>query len=172
MRNIVILALLITTSIFSQETKNIDFIVVVDEEIVTNSLGIKFSITSKDGNSREIETVTGYYPGNLSMRKSDYDDLISDKIQGIILRLHYNPYINGKSFNYTYEIEVGKSWFEQSFVILKIYNLDKKRYKRRFDPLSKNKNYTFELTTSEGQMLRIKKDNTDIRKKNNQPYED
>ena len=48
------------------------------------------------------------------MRKSDYDDLISDKIQGIILRLHYNPYINGKSFNYTYEIEVGKSWFEQS----------------------------------------------------------
>jgi len=42
MKNIVILALLITTSIYSQETKNIDFIVVVDEEVVTNSLGIKF----------------------------------------------------------------------------------------------------------------------------------
>jgi hypothetical protein len=78
--------------------------VVVDEEIVTTYLGIKFSVTSKDGNSREIETVTGYYPDNLSMRKSDYDDLISDEVQGIILRLHYNPYINGKSFNYTYEI--------------------------------------------------------------------
>ena len=157
MKYIAILMLFLTTNIYSQEVKNINFIIVIDEEIVNNSLGIKFTITSKDGSSREIETITGYYPGNISLKKSDYDDLISDETQSVILKLHYDPYINGNPYDYTYEIEAGKNWFKRMFVILKIYNLDKKKYRKRFDPLSKDKNYTFELNTSEGQMLRIKK---------------
>ena len=58
---------------------------------------------------------------------------------------------------YNYEIEIGKNWFEQTFVILKIYNLDKKKYKKRLAPLSKDKKYTFDLETSEGQMIRVRK---------------
>lgn len=157
MKYITILILFITTNIYSQEVKNSNFIIVIDEEIVTNSLGIKLLVTSKDGNSREIEPITGYYPGNISLKKSDYDDLISDETQSVILKLRYDPYINGKSYDYTYEIEAGKNWFNDMFFILKIYNLDKKKYRKRFDPLSKDKNYTFELSTSDGQMLRIRK---------------
>lgn len=149
--------LFMATNIYSQEVKSSNFIIVIDEEIVTESLGIKLLVISKDGNSREIETITGYYPGNISLKKSDYDDLISDETQSVILKFNYQTYINDSSYYYTYEIEAGKNWFERMFVILKIYNLDKKKYRKRFDPLSKDKNYTFELSTSEGQMLRIKK---------------
>lgn len=157
MKYITILMLFITANIYSQEVKDINFIIVIDEEIVANSLDIKLLITYKDESSREIKTTTGYYPGNISLKKSDYDDFISDETQSVILKLHYDPYINGKPYDYTYEIEAGKNWFKQTFFILKIYNLDKKKYRKRFDPLSKDKNYTFELNTSEGQMLRIKK---------------
>jgi hypothetical protein len=157
MKYIMILMLFMATNIYSQEVKNINFIIVIDEEITTNSLGINFLITSKDGSSREIEAITGYYPGNISLTKSDYDDLMSDETQSVILKFNYQTYINDKSNYYTYEIEAGKNWFNRMFVILKIYNLDKKKYRKRFDPLSKDKNYTFELTTSEGQMLRIKR---------------
>lgn len=157
MKYITILMLFITTNIYSQEVKNINFIIVIDEEIVTSSLSVKLLITSKDGVSKEIKTTTGYYPGNISLKKSDYDDLISDGTQNVILKFNYDPYINGKPYYYTYEIEAGKNWFEHMFFILKIYNLDKKKYRKRFDPLSKDKNYTFELNTSQGQMLRIKK---------------
>lgn len=153
-----ILILFITVTIYSQDVKNINIIVVIDEEIVTNSLDVKFLITSKDGSSREIKTATGYYPGNISLKKTDYDDLISDETQSVILKWHYDPYINNKLYDYTYEIEAGKNWFNDNmFFILKIYNLNKKKYRKRFDPLSKDKNYTFELDTSQGQMLRIKK---------------
>ncbi|WP_372472547.1 hypothetical protein AB4865_06945 [Capnocytophaga sp. ARDL2] len=157
MKYITILMLFITTNIYSQEVKNSNFIIVIDEEIVTNSLGIKLLVTSKDGNSREIETITGYYPGNISLKKSDYDDLISDETQSVILKFNYQTYINDKSYYYTYEIEAGKNWFEMTFVILKIYNLDKRKYRKKLDPLSKDKNYTFDLETSNGQMIRIRK---------------
>ncbi|WP_430614151.1 hypothetical protein [Flavobacterium sp. JP2137] len=158
MKYITILMLFITINVYSQEVKNINFIIVIDEEIITNSLGVKLLITSKDESSREIKTTTGYYPGNISLRKSDYDDLISDETQSVILKFNYQTYIKDKSYYYTYEIEAGKNWFNHNmFFILKVYNLDKKKYRKRFDPLSKDKNYTFELNTSEGQMLRIKK---------------
>lgn len=157
MKYIAILMLFITTNIYSQEVKNINFIIVIDEEIVTSSLGIKLLVTSKDGNNREIKAITGYYPGNISLKKSDYDDLISDETQSVILKFNYPTYINDKFYYYPYEIEAGKNWFNNEFSIIKIYNLDKKKYRKRFDPLSKDKNYTFELTTSKGQMLRIKK---------------
>jgi hypothetical protein len=80
--------------------------------------------------------------------------------QETILFLQFDYYQNsvkGKQELYNYEIEMEKNWFEQSFVILKIYNLDKKKYRKRLEPLSKDRKYTFDLETSQGQMIRIRK---------------
>jgi len=156
MKYIKVLMFLITINIYSQEIKNIDFIIVIDEEITTNSLGIKFLITSKGG-SREVEAVTGYYPGNISLKKSDYDDLISDETQKVILKFNYQTYIDGKSYYYRYEIEYNKLWLQDTYNILKIYNLDKRKYRKKLEPLSKDRNYTFELLSPSYTFIRARK---------------
>ncbi|MBY8963194.1 hypothetical protein KJK34_10560 [Flavobacterium sp. D11R37] len=48
-----------------------------------------------------------------------------------------------------------KNWF-QTFIVLKIYNTTKKKYRKLFTPL-KGKEYTYELEYAGGQMLQIQK---------------
>lgn len=48
-----------------------------------------------------------------------------------------------------------KNWF-QTFIVLKIYNTTKKKYRKLFTPL-KGKEYTYELEYAGGQMLQIRK---------------
>lgn len=139
----------------SQETKEFDFIVSIDEEIVKTLY--KPTLVEKNG-SNIVRTVSvSYHPGNISLNANDFDNLFSGQDNKVYLKFDYNEYINGNQEIYNYEIEVGKNWFEQKYVILRIYNLDKKKYRKRLEPLSKDQNYTFELDTSSGQMMRVRK---------------
>ena len=161
MKYLTILMLFISTSIYSQDVKDINFIIEIDEEIVI-SAKVDLFITSKDGICKEINFVSGFCPGKLLLKDLDYKELLSDSTQRITLEITYYDF-NFKKVNemeiYFYEIEAEKFWFDVnnlSFFILKIYNLDKRKYRKRFDPLSKDQNYTFEYSTSSGNMLRFK----------------
>ena len=144
-------------SMAQEDRKKFDFIISVDEEIVKKIS--KSLIIVKQGESVLKKINVSYYPGNLSIAIEDYDMIFSDQGTSLFIQFDYYQYsFNGEQEIYNYEIEIGRNLLQpQSFVILKIYNLDKKKYRKRFDPLSKDKNYTFELDGSEGQMLRIKK---------------
>lgn len=142
-------------SIAQEKIKSFDIIIFVDEEIVT-SLS-KPVIIAKEGKSVLKRIDISYHVGNLSLSAEDYYMIFSNQEKTLFIQFDYYQYSSkGKQQVYNYEIEIGKNWLKQTFVVLKIYNLDKKKYKKRFAPLSKDKNYTFELSTSEGQMLRIK----------------
>ncbi len=142
-------------SIAQEKIKSFDIIIFVDEEIVT-SLS-KPVIIAKEGKSVLKRIDISYHVGNLSLSAEDYYMIFSNQEKTLFILFDYYQYSSkGKQQVYNYEIEIGKNWLKQTFVVLKIYNLDKKKYKKRFAPLSKDKNYTFELSTSEGQMLRIK----------------
>lgn len=143
-------------SMAQENRKSFDFIISVDEEIAT-SLSRPVIIAKQSTNVLKRIDIS-YHAGNLSLSSEDYNMIFSEQEITLFLQFDYYQYSSkGKQEIYNYEIEIGKNWFEQTFVILKIYNLDKKKYRKRFDPLSKDKNYTFELNTSQGQMLRIKK---------------
>lgn len=143
-------------SMAQENRKSFDFIVCVDEEIATSLT--RPVIIAKQGANVLKRIDISYHAGNLSLSSEDYNMIFSEQEITLFLQFDYYQYSSkGKQETYNYEIEIGKNWFERTFVILKIYNLDKKKYRKRFDPLSKDKNYTFELSTSEGQMLRIKK---------------
>lgn len=143
-------------SMAQENRKSFDFIVCVDEEIATSLT--KPVIIAKQGTNVLKRIDISYHAGNLSLSSEDYNMLFSEQEITLFLQFDYYQYSSkGKQEIYNYEIEIGKNWFEKTFVILKIYNLDKKKYKKRLDPLSKDKNYTFDLETSEGQMIRIRK---------------
>jgi len=139
-----------------ENRKSFDFIISVDEKIAKTLS--RPAIIVKQGTNILEKIDIQYHPGNLSLSAEDYNMIFLEQEITLFLQFDYYQYSSkGKQEIYNYEIEIGKNWFEQSFVILKIYNTHKKKYRKRFDPLSKDKSYTFELETSQGQMIRVKK---------------
>jgi hypothetical protein len=139
-----------------ENRKSFDFIVCVDEEIATSLT--RPVIIAKQGTNVLKRIDISYHAGNLSLSSEDYNMIFSEQEITLFLQFDYYQYSSkGKQEIYNYEIEIGKNWFEKTFVILKIYNLDKRKYRKKLDPLSKDKNYTFDLEISDGQMIRIRK---------------
>lgn len=143
-------------SMAQENRKSFDFIVCVDEEIATSLT--RPVIIAKQGTNVLKRIDISYHAGNLSLSSEDYNMIFSEQEITLFLQFDYYQYSSkGKQEIYNYEIEIGKNWFEKTFVILKIYNLDKRKYRKKLDPLSKDKNYTFDLEISDGQMIRIRK---------------
>ncbi|MET3035420.1 hypothetical protein ABXT08_04920 [Chryseobacterium sp. NRRL B-14859] len=152
---ILLLSIFYVQFFFSQEKINFDIIITVDEKILSTLYNPEIIIKSK--NDELIDNIkVGYYPGNFTMDAKSYNNLLLKTDAQIYLKFQQYEYSkNGKQDIRTYEIKIGKSWFEEKYVILYIYNTNAKKY-RKLTPLSKDKSYTFEITTSNGQMIRVK----------------
>lgn len=138
------------------DIKNLEFIITIDEEIAKTLFNPMIIVKNDEDVLKKVSI--SYYPGNLSLATKDYDMIFSEQKDTLFLKFDYYQYSSkGKQQVYNYEIEIGENWFEQTFIILKLYNLDKKKYRKILEPLSKYKNYTFDLETSQGQMMRIRK---------------
>lgn len=143
-------------SINQENRKSLNFIITIDKEVVTTLANPSIVVKRDNKTLRKIDVC--YYPGNLSMEYKDYNMIFSEQAPSLYLLFNYYQYSsNAHQEVYNYEIEIGKNWLEESFVILKMYNLNKKEYRKRLYPLSKDKNYTFDLETSSGQAIRIRK---------------
>lgn len=121
------------------------------------------SIVLRDNHGKIIDSFfIQYHAGNLSMEKSDYEKLIDPNIKKIEMELKYSNIYEDEIYYYDYKIDVKKGWFKNYFFILYIYNTDKKKYRKIYEPLE-GRDYTFEYNSSNGQMLRV----TKKRRKNN-----
>ncbi|HEU4788960.1 MAG TPA: hypothetical protein VFS71_04685 [Flavobacterium sp.] len=153
---ILCICLLCFTNITMAQEKNktISFILVVDGEVLNANVSITFLIGSENSDDKIFAT---YYPGTLSMSQADYEKLISDHTKSFYLKYYQNNYVNGKLNYCDFVIEYNKIWLQDTYNILRLYNLEKGKYKNKIEPLSKTKNYTFEVESSNGQMLRVRK---------------
>lgn len=137
------------SAVYSQIEKiNFDLIITIDEKIPVGAVS-NLKIRAITENSSEIISVD-YYPGNLSMKKDDFKKLISDPIKLIYLDFDYDKYVGEKQHLYHYKIEYKKSWLQEYFNILHIFNLDKKKYKKQFKLNSTNETYLYELDSPGG----------------------
>lgn len=156
MKKIIIICFLLLSSknLVAQEIQNLSFILVVDDEIINTKSKLTFIITT-DTSTENLSAL--YYPGTLSLSKLDYEKLISPLTKTIYLKYYDTVYVDGKATYYDFEIEYQKAWLQDLYNILRIYDMNSKKNKKKFDPLSSTKNYTFELTSSNTTFLRIRK---------------
>jgi hypothetical protein len=127
----------------------------IDEKLAVSSISaIQIKIINNDG-IRMKEA--NYIPGKLTVNFEDYNNILSDSTKHIYLKFTYYEYISNKQIVYNYEIELMKSWLNNSFNVLYIYNLNKKKYREMYSPISKEKNYAFELDSPNGSIRLIKK---------------
>ncbi|MCD0465969.1 hypothetical protein [Flavobacterium sp. ENC] len=156
MKKIIIICflLLITKNLVAQEIKNLSFVLVVNDEIVSIRSKLTFIVTT-DISTENLTAI--YYPGTLSLNKLDYEKLISPSTKTIYLKYHDTVYIDGKANYYDFEIEYQKGWLQDLYNILRIYDLNCKKNRKKFEALSPTKNYTFELTSPNSTFLRVRK---------------
>ncbi|MBB5648939.1 hypothetical protein [Pedobacter cryoconitis] len=155
MKNILLVLLLIflTTCSYGQSKSDFDFIIVIDEAIVTSLSNPKLLIR------KENELLSGinisFKPGNLSLNTADYK-IIANSNDDLYLKFDYYDYSKGKQEVYNYDIKIGKNWFEKSYLILRIYNTSKKKYKKKLIPI-KGTNYAYEIDYGGGAAIQIRK---------------
>jgi hypothetical protein len=155
-----ILALLSMKALGQEEENGFNFIIVVDDNVWLSYTNLKVEIRGADGSV--IDKVSGvYYPGNLFFEKEDYEKLMNAETDSMTLIFNYKE-SQGKK-EYDYELPFFKSWLDHYFMVMKVYNLDKRKYKGVFEPLDKDRNYTYELNYPGGSMLRVR---NKVKKKN------
>ncbi|WP_133176989.1 hypothetical protein [Terrimonas sp.] len=127
----------------------------IDNQIAVGSLSnIEITLINHDDIKESIEV--SYYPGNLSISDSGYKKLLSADIKYMLLTFNYFENCKSGQKKYNYEIEVKKSWLENHFTVLNIYNTNKRQYKNVYMPLP-SKNYTYEVIYPGGSVRRVTK---------------
>ena len=142
-----ILLLLFTICFFksySQKEKGINLIIEIDEKIIARSLtNLKIILT--DSNNIVSQIDADYYVGNLNLKDTDYQNLLLSK--SICLKFDYTEYNKGKQETHNYELNLKNSGLKSLYNIIKIYNLNKRKYRKHNVPFDKDKDYVFLLET-------------------------
>lgn len=133
---------------------NFDFIISIDGEVIQTLTNPQIVIKKDKAILKTINI--SYHPGNLSINQEDIN-ILPEGENTIYLKFDYSEYSTKKDEQeiHNYEIEMGKNWFDKSYIIIKIYNTYKKQNKKLL-PLD-GKTYTFDLDYSGGQMIRVRK---------------
>lgn len=121
--NLIILILTSTIS-FCAYGQNVNLIIFINNEIVTNSLGLIFNNNVSQG-----EYKVNYYPGKEI--EIDNNDVFKEDV---ILKFDYQGFDEKKKIkSYNYNIPLSKGLFyDTDYLIVRIYNLDMKQYKKRY----------------------------------------
>ena len=131
-------------AIYGQDVrKSLDFIIVINDNIAVGSIA-SLQIELLSGREKEV-IAASYYPGNLSLTEFDYNKLMSDSAKVISLKFIKYEYIGQNQVVYNYSIELKRDWLRDYFNILRIYDLDKKKYKAKYSPSGSGKNYAYEI---------------------------
>lgn len=127
--------------VHAQERKNFNFIITVNKEFVSTCTPTCIYLLKDNGEKTNVDI--SYYPGNLSIEEEGYEKILS--FEGKI-GLIYSSYekVNGKECYNTYDIPLETQIFKCGYVILEIYNLDDKRFKKLYYSFE-GKNYIFDL---------------------------
>lgn len=139
------------------EKKSLDLIIVIDENIAVGSI-VSLQIERVTASGKAI-IAANYYPGSLTLAEADYGKLMSDSTRAINLKFTHYEYVGQNQTDYDYDIELKKEWLKDYFNILRIYDLDKTKYKGKYSPSGVDKNYAYEIESPSHSFRLVEKKN-------------
>ena len=130
-----VLFFIVTIKIYGQEIRvNNSFVILVNNKLVTSVAGLKLVLS--DSTEKKDAIDGGYYPGVLYVSNIEKKNLLyTDSVKKLTLKFDYYENSRNKQITHNYSIEIDRKWFKQSLIILRIFDLDKKRgtYKYSFE---------------------------------------
>src|SRR5258708_6644696 len=133
----------------AQNNFEANLILLIDEELVIGTI----SNVRINSNNEVVEA--SYQPGTLSIKKESFNRLISQNDDSLSLSFDYYKSAGKKQLVYNYKLPFIKKWFVQTYLIMKVYNLENRKYRGRYEPLDAKRNYSFEIIYPEGQIIRF-----------------
>jgi hypothetical protein len=158
MNKILIFLLLCTcggNAFSQQDRKEFKLIIEIDDQLpISGIMGAQLMVKGKNDSVKTL--LAGYDPGTLRVNDKNAAALI-DSAKQIILSFYYVDPANDNEEYTDYKIAFKKEWLTSKFCVLRVYNLDKKKYRKSYDPLSPSQNYNFSIDFPDYQMMPITK---------------
>jgi len=156
MKKILLIIYLVQISMLSYSQKiNINFIISIDNNV--NPTISNLIIKAIKNNTDTIVFNLDYSPGNLIMKKKDYKELLNKETEIISFELTYSEICKDNIEFYNYKIEsFEKKWLKGYYFILYMYNTNKRKYKKIFNPIP-TKEFTYEYDSPNGSLRRVTK---------------
>ncbi|MFA5670408.1 MAG: hypothetical protein WC967_14300 [Balneolaceae bacterium] len=149
MKFLICISLLLSMLLYNTQEKMVDtnFIIMIDDELVLGTIArTSFKIQKNDGSEERIEFF--YEPGLLRLSESNFEKINSDTVKSVTMVFSSYRQDSIEVGADEYELDFDRRWFFERYTVLKLYNLDKKKYKKILYPLDDNRNYTFDVYTS------------------------
>ena len=125
--------------LFCQETEEIDFVITVDERVMNTVQGLSLKFADDESS---IIINPQYHPGNLTFKQSEFNNLMSGENEILWLRFYT---IKDEESTTDYSIKIHRDWFKERFIVLGIFNLDKRKYRKQRKPIEPNMKYSVSI---------------------------
>ncbi len=133
-----IVLMLFYISSMSQNIDTLNNIIIIDETIIKKPLSIKFTFELE---GKRLFVYGNYLPGNITIDSDDLKKLKSKLTEKIEIEFSYQTYKKEKPYFYKYNIDYKKLWLTDKYTIIKLFNLDKRKYSKKYRTSSLSKNY-------------------------------
>lgn len=137
---------------FAQDfTQRVNMIVVIDNNVVVGGIMSPQLVVAR------MKLPVRYEPGNLSFVMSELQKkAFNTDSSKVYFDFYYNEFIKRKEYSHHYKIVLEKKWLDLSFLVLRIYNMNKKWNRKTYNSLD-GESYTYEMDTPFGSVNRIRK---------------
>lgn len=131
MKKAVAISFLFMLSLYNAQLIKRNFLIMVDEAPC-------YIVANLELTSQSIKPINpNYIVGTIDFSENNYAKLLIDKSESF--DLSFETILPNKSFPLKYSINIPKSFLNQDYIIINIFNMDNKKYKRKYSKLIKDK---------------------------------
>ena len=132
--------------------QNLNMVIQVNDKLVTSEItGVYLNFQNQDGTISK--NLVGYRPGELVLKPEDWKDINSESTKKITLSFNYYPVDLNHRYKHKFSVEIQKQDFERPSLILNVYNLTIKKFKKRYGCLT-DESYITELVYPNSELLK------------------
>ena len=153
MRKIALVSLLLVCSMFTsaQDLYRANLILVINDELAIGSIS-NVKLINEKGHQLE----TSYCPGTLTFENKGFEELEVNN-DSLMLVFDYYENTQKQQMLHNYRLPISNYLLKQPYLIMKVFDLERKEYKKSFGPIDSKRNYSVEVIYSGGQIIIPKK---------------
>ncbi|MGM0579865.1 MAG: hypothetical protein ACQETL_04250 [Bacteroidota bacterium] len=117
--------------------QNLNMVIEVNHRLVESDVvGAYLNFETTDGT--KSRNLIGYYPGELMLDQEDWEEINSELTKKITLSFNYYDHSRRNDTSLNIEVEMQKEYFDMRYLILRVYDLREKAFKKRYGCLTEN----------------------------------
>lgn len=137
----------------AQNSNDINFMVTVNEELMISLSNFRIDVNSTN---KSNSFLLRYVPGKLKLTAEEYNAIFLSQHSELEVSFTAGFYDKEEYYQYDYKIPFKKKWLVEEFCVLSLYNLNKKKYRKKFKPLHEDGRYSFSINLPSSSIFNLK----------------